>query len=109
MNKVKNIVRYWIDKDSCIVVRKWTDEENKTTNPHNHTFEKYWSYRCPICHFIPTPHAQKAEAEHGAKVHERYTGHKCVVEYRNHELKCMECRDEYIEDLNVWVAKQEIY
>lgn len=111
MNEVKNLSRYWVDKDSLIVVRKWADEEYEIINPHKHIFEKYWSYRCPICSFIPTPHYDKAEAEHGAKVHERYAGgkHKCVVEYRDHELICLEHKVEFVEDLGVWVCKQEYY
>lgn len=111
MNKVQNINRYWVDKDSNIIVRKWDEKEYETINPRTHIFEKYWSYRCPICTFIPTPHYDKAEAEHGAKAHERCAGskHKCVVEYRDHELICMEFRDEFLEDLGVWVAKQEVF
>ena len=111
MDEVKDLSRYWVDKDSGVVVRKWTDEEYKTNNPHKHIFEQYWSYYCPICSFIPTPHYDKAEAEHGAKTHERYAGskHKCVVEYRNHELICWEHRCEFVEDLGVWVYKQEYY
>lgn len=111
MDKVRNLYRYWIDKDSQIVVRKWTDKEYKNINPHTHIFEKYWSYSCPICSFIPTPHDSKESAEHGANTHWLYTGnkHKCVVEYRLHELVCLECKEEFLESLNVWVAKQEIY
>ena len=109
MDMIENLNRYWLDKDSQIVVRKWDAKEYETTNSHTHIFEKYWSYRCPICSFIPIPYHDKAEAERGAKTHERYTRHKCVVEYRNHELVCLECRDEFLQDLNVWVHKEEIY
>ena len=64
MNKVKNVSRYWIDKDSKVVVRKWTDEEYKTNNPRVHIFEKYWSFRCSHCSFIPIPVISKEEVEH---------------------------------------------
>lgn len=111
MNKVQNLQRYWIDKDSKIVVRKWEDEEYKSINPHTHIFEKYWSYRCPICSFIPAPHISKTEAEHGANTHKIYTNdrHKCVIEHRYHELTCYECKEEFIGDLGVWVHKIEFY
>jgi hypothetical protein len=111
MNKIQNINRYWVDKDSNVIVRKWDEKEYETINPRTHIFEKYWSYYCPICSFIPTPHYDRAEAEHGAKVHEVHTinKHKCVVEYRDHELICMEFRDEFLEDLGIWVAKQEVF
>lgn len=111
MNKVQNVYRYWVDKDSNIIVRKWDEKEYKTIKPNTHIFEKYWSHRCPICSFIPTPCCNKAEAEHDAKTHERYAGskHRCIVEYRDHELVCMEFRDEFFEDLGVWVNKQELY
>jgi hypothetical protein len=111
MNEIKDLKRYWVDGDSGIFVREWTDEEYKTNNPQKHIFEKYWSYRCPICSFIPTPHFDKAETEHGAKTHERHAGskHKCVVENRNHELICLEHRYEFMKDLGVWIHKQEYY
>ena len=111
IDKIRNISRYWVDKDSGILVRKWDREEYKSINPHEHIFEKYWSYYCPICSFVPTPHYNKSEADHGAKVHEINVGrkHKCVVEYRNHELVCMEFRDEFLEDIGLWVNKQEMY
>jgi hypothetical protein len=109
MNKVKNLSRYWIDEGSGIIVRTWTNEEYKNINPHTHIFEKYWSYCCPICNFIPIPHSNKEEAEHHANSHRRYTGHKCVVDCRNYELATMEYREEYLEELDVWVAKQEVY
>ena len=111
MNKVQNICRYWVDKDSRIIVRKWDEKEYETISPHIHIFEKYWSYCCPICSFIPTPCYDKTEAERGAKAHERHNGnkHKCVVEYRDHELICLEFRDEFLEDLGIWVNKQEVY
>ena len=111
MNKVQNVYRYWVDRDSNVVVRKWEDEEYKTINPHTHIFEKYWSYYCPICNFIPQLCHTKQEAEHGANNHQRYGGdlHKCVVEYRDHELVCWENREEFLEDIGVWVCKQELY
>lgn len=109
MNKVRNLHRYWIDKDSKIVVRKWVNEEYKTIDPHTHIFEKYWSYYCPICNFIPTPCLDKEEVECSANYHRQYSrsDHKCVVEYREHELICLEVKDEFLEDLNVWVMKTE--
>lgn len=109
MNKTKDLIRYWVDKDSGIVVRKWTDEEYKTNNPHKHIFEKFWSYYCPICKFVPSPCYDKSEVERGSKTHERYTHHKCVVEHRDHELICWENRFEFVEDLGAWVHKQEAY
>lgn len=111
MNKTRNIQRYWVDNDSRIVVRKWTAEEYENINPRTHIFETFWSYYCPICFFIPTPHSNKSEAEHGATMHERYAGskHRCIVEQRDHELVCLECREEFIKELNVWVSKQEVY
>ena len=111
MNKIRNINRFWVDEDSRIIVRNWTNEEYKTTNPHTHIFERYWSYRCPICSFIPIPNYDKDEVKRAANSHMLYCGdnHKCKVEYRDHELVCLECRDEFLEDIGMWVAKQEIY
>ena len=103
--------RYWIDKDSKVVVRAWSGKEYKTINPHTHIFEKHWSYYCPICNFIPHLCANKDEAEHDVNVHECCAGgeHRCVIEYRHHELICLEFKEEFIEDLGVWVQKQEYY
>lgn len=112
VNKVQNLCRYWVDKDSKIVVRKWTDEEYKNTNPNTHIFEKYWSYRCPICSFIPTPHISEQEAKHGANTHLLYapsSRHKCVIEYRFHELVCYEYKEEFIEGIGVWNCKYTYY
>jgi hypothetical protein len=111
INKIKNVNRYWADKDSRIIMRKWTDEEYKILDPHTHIFEKYWSYSCPICNFIPMPSYNKDEVQRAAEMHMSRCGnsHKCVVKYRNHELICLEFRDEFLEDLNVWVNKQECY
>jgi hypothetical protein len=113
MNKVQNVSRLWLDKDSNTIVREWTDEEYQTLDPHTHIFEKYWTYYCPYCGFLPIPHGNKAEAEHGAKVHELHAPisrhHKCVVEYRKFELCCFETREEFLEDLGVWVHTQELY
>lgn len=54
MNEVKNITRYWLDKDSQTIVRQWTDEEYKFADHHTHIFEKYWSDR-RIFGFIRIP------------------------------------------------------
>ena len=113
MNEVRNLSRYWIDKDSGILVRPWTDEEYKSTDPHRHIFEKYWSYYCPICGFLPIPVMTKEEAKRQQAEHvNRFCSkrrHKGVVEYRNHELICMEHKDEFIESFGVWVHRQEMY
>lgn len=111
MNQIENITRYWIDKDSGLYVRKWNEKEEQTIDPHTHIFEKYWSYRCPICSFIPTPCGDKEIVKDEAKQHELRAGnkHKCIVEYRDHELVCLEFRDEFLEDLGVWIKKQEIF
>ena len=111
MNQVKNINRYWVDKESSIVYRQWTSEEYVKFSPRQHIFEKRWSYYCPICNFIPRVCFDEAEAKHGANNHKNYCGsnHKCVVKYRDHELVCLEFREEYLEDPGVWIAKQELY
>lgn len=116
MSKVKNLLRFWVDKDSGIVMRKWTDEEYKTNNPRMHIFEKYWSYRCPACSFIPIPVLEKEEVERTQIRHinhfccrENRKRHKGFVEYRDHELVCWEHKDEFIEELGVWCYKQEYY
>ena len=109
MNTVQNINRIWIEKDSGVVVRNWTDEEYKTLDPRNHIFEKYWCYYCPICGFLPTLCGSKAEAKHAYHVHKSYTGHRCEIKYRDFELVCLEEKDEFLEDLGVWVHKQELY
>ena len=111
MDKVKNINRYWLDNDSRIVARQWTDEEYETIDPRTHISEKYWSYRCPRCEFLPMLCYDEVEAKHQSNNHENYCGrrHKCIVEYRDFELSCWEFREELLEDLGVWVAKQEMY
>lgn len=82
MNKVKNLYRYWVDKDSKTIVRQWTDDEYKNIDPHTHIFEKYWShYR--ICGFIHIP----------------------VPRY--HELVCFEFREEFNEELGLWIHTYE--
>lgn len=113
MNKVKNLSRYWIDKDSGVLIRPWTDEEYQSIDPRTHIFEKYWSYYCPVCGFLPTPVKTKQEAKEQQVAHaNRFSSrrrHKGVVEYRNHELVCVEYKDEFVESLGVWVHKQEMY
>lgn len=110
-DKVRNINRYWLDNDSDIVVRQWTDEEYKTINPHTYIFEKHWSYYCPRCGFIPAICHDKDEAIHRSNDHRYRCGnkHKCVVEYRDHKLVCLEFNEEYMEQFDVWVAKQIKY
>ena len=109
MNEVRNINRYWVDKESNIIVRKWNDEEYKTIEPHKHIFEKAWVYYCPICNFVPTLCYDKNEAKHRSNTHKRYTGHECLIEYRDCEFICLEFKDEFLEDIGVWVNKQELY
>ena len=111
MNETRNIQRYWIDNDSQVIVRPWTDEEYQNINAHTHIFEKYWSRYCLCCPVIPTPYISKAEAEHDARMHELYGRgrHKCVVQYRDHELICLEHRDEFIGDLGKWVYMEKYY
>ena len=116
MNKIKNLHRYWLDKDSHLFMRQWTDEEYQTLDPHTHIFEKYWSYRCPMCNFIPIPVLTKEEAERTQTRHinqfsmsQNRKRHKGFVEYRDHELVCYETKDEFLKDIGIWVAKQEIY
>lgn len=109
MIEVKNISRYWVDKGSGIIVRKWTDEEYKSINPHAHIFEKYWYYYCPKCNFVPIPHFNKDDAKHGCSNHKHYTGHRCLVNYKDFELGCLEFKEEYSEEFGVWVAKQTMY
>lgn len=116
MNEVKILSRYWIDKDSSAVVRRWTDEEHNSINPHTHIFEKYWSFRCPNCNFIPIPVFDKQEAEREQIRHinrfccdENRKRHRGFVEYRDHELICLEGKEEFLEDLGVWVYKEEYY
>lgn len=111
MNKVKNLYRYWVDKDSKIIVRQFTDEEYKSMDPHVHIVEKYWTYDCPICLFVPTPYRSKQEAIYGANFHCCMNGyrHMCRISYRYFELACFECREEFVESLGMWVYKQEYY
>ena len=116
MNEVRDVSRYWIDKDSGIVMRTWTDEEYKSISPHTHIFEKYWSFCCPSCGFIPIPVLDKEEAERTQSRHinlfcckENKKKHKGFVEYRDHELVCWEHKYEFMEELGVWVYKQEYY
>ena len=113
MNKVENLNRWWVDKDSGILVRPWTDEEYKSTDPHTHIFEKYWSYYCPVCGFLPTPVLTKEEAKKQRASHANWfcnRKHKGYIKYRDHELVCLEHRDEFIEHHGgVWVHVQEMY
>lgn len=109
MNKEQNINRYWVDKKSSIIIRKWTDEEYETIEPHKHIFKKAWTYYCPICRFIPPCYFDKKECEHDANNHKHYTGHECSITYEDREMICLEFRDEFSEDLGVWVNKQEVY
>jgi hypothetical protein len=111
MDKIRNLNRFWVDKDTNIVVRQWTDEEYKIINPHTHIFEKYWSYYCPICGFIPMPCCDKSKVERDANHHRLCFGnkHKCIVEYRDHELACLEYKDEFMDEFGVWVFKQTTY
>ena len=111
MNQVKNLNRYWVDKESNIIARKWTPEEYMRLSPRQHIFEKYWSYYCPRCRFLPVLCHDEAEARHHSNKHEYYCGsrHKCIVEYRDFELNCWEFREEYNEEFDIWVAKQEVY
>ena len=111
MNKVQNIFRFWVDEGSGIIVRDWTDEEYKTLDPHTHIFETYWTYYCPRCGFLPTPYSNEKEVKYSAKLHEMRTpgDHRCIVEYRKFELACLETREEFREDLGVWVCVQEKY
>lgn len=116
MDEVKDLSRFWVDKDTGIVIRKWTDEEYESINPHTHIFEKYWSFRCPNCSFIPIPVLDKREAERRRVAHlnnfwcsEDRKRHKGFVEYRDHKLICLEGKYEFIKDLNMWVYKQEYY
>jgi hypothetical protein len=116
MSKVKDVSRYWVDKDTGGIMRTWTNEEYDLIDPHMHIFEKYWSFRCPICDFIPIPVVTKEEAIKAQTRHinrfccvENRKIHKGFVEYRDHELICLECKFEFMEDLGMWVAKQEYY
>ena len=109
MSEVKNIDRYWVDKESRIIVRKWTDEEYNSIKPYEHIFEEQWVYYCPICNFIPVICRDKNSAIHSANSHKSYTGHECLVECKNCEFVCLEFKDEFLEDLGVWVNKQEVY
>lgn len=113
---IKDLSRYWIDKDSGVVVRRWTDEEHNSINPHTHILEKYWSFRCPDCTWIPTPTLEKREAEREQIRHinrfccdENRERHRGFVEYRDHELVCWEGKEEFFEDLGAWVYKEEYY
>ena len=115
-NLSRNLNRYWVDNDSAIIMRKWMDEEYQSTNPYTHIFEKYWSFRCPNCSFIPIPVLSKEEAERTQVRHinkficrENRKRHKGIVEYRYHELICWECKEEFLEDLGVWVYKETYY
>lgn len=105
----RNINRYWIEKNSQVVVRNWTEEEYKSADPKNHILEKHWSFSCPHCSFLPHLCANKDEAEHSNNVHRRYTRHEGMVEYKDFELCCVECREEYSKEFNAWFYKQDIY
>ena len=111
MDKVRNVNRYWLDNDSNIVVRQWDEEEYKTINPNTPIFEKHWSYYCPRCRFIHVICYNKAEAEHSGNNHRYHCGnkHKCVVEYRDHKLICLEFKEVYNKEFDVWVATQTRY
>jgi hypothetical protein len=116
MNEVKNLIRYWADKDSGFIMREWTDEEYKSVDPCVHIFEKYWSYRCPVCGFIPLPTLDKEETRRSQIRHvncfscdKNRKAHKGFVEYRDHELACFETKDELDETLGVWICKQICY
>ena len=109
MSEVRNLSRYWVDKGSCIVVRQWTDEECASIDPNEHIFEKYWYYYCPKCNFMPIPHYNKEEAKHGSNNHKHYTGHRCLTRQKDFELVCLEFKEEYSKEFDVWVAKQEMY
>lgn len=111
MRTKRNIKRFWVDEASGILVREWNDEEYKNINPHTRIFEKYWSYYCPICGFIPLPNDNREHVEREAKTHQLIAGseHTCIVEFRKHELGCMENREEFLEDSELWVSIQEKY
>jgi len=115
-NLSRNVNRYWVDNDSGIIMRKWTDEEYQSINPYTHIFEKYWSFRCPICGLIPIPVLDKKEAERTQIKHMNHfcfglnrKRHKGFIEYRNHELICWESKEEFLEDFGVWVYKETYY
>ena len=100
--------RYWIDKDSDLWMREWSKDEYATLDLSEHIFEKYWSFRCPICQFTPVPTSQ-SRAERRAKIHEQKTGHKCIVEYRDHELVCLDVIGAFSERLGAQVMKFRVH
>ena len=111
-NLSRNVSRYWVDNDSGIIMREWTDEEYQSISPYTHIFEKYWSFRCPNCGFIPIPVSTKEEAEIAQCKHMNYfcwslnkKKHKGIIEYRDHELICYETKEEFIDEYGVWVCK----
>lgn len=115
-NLSRNVDRYWVDNDTGIIMRKWTDEEYQSINPYTHIFEKYWSFRCPNCELIPWPLLTKEEAERRQIRHINSFGceanrkrHKGFVEYREHELVCWEVKEEFLEDVGAWVCRQISY
>ena len=111
MDKIKKLIRYWVDKDSKTIIRKWTDEEYKNHDPHEHIFEKYWCYHCPTCGFISMPYCRRSIAGLSAGTHEMHTDkeHKCIVKQKNYELICFEYKYGFMEDLNAWTSKKEYY
>lgn len=114
-NLSRNLRRYWVDNDSGIIVRKWTDEEYKTINPYIHIFEKYWSFCCPNCNFIPISVLEKEEAKITQSRHinhfvckENIKRHKGFVEYRDHELVCLNAKRNFLKTLACGFSKKYI-
>jgi hypothetical protein len=110
MSKIRNLSRYWIDIGSQTFIRQWTDEEYASVDPHTHIFEKYWYYYCPRCRrIVPLPCCSKEEAKHGGNNHKHYTGHICLTRRKNFELVCLEFKEEYSKEFDVWIPTQIIY
>ena len=110
-HEVRNVTRLWVDKDSTVVVRHWTTEEHASVNPDDRIYEKHWSWYCPQCRTVPAICGNRDDAKHYAYRHEFLHGHRhrCKVKYRDHELICLEFKEEYSPEFDVWVAKQTLY
>lgn len=107
MMQIRNIHRQWIDKNSGMFIRSWTDNEYKSLDCRDHIFEQYWCYYCSRCTSEPILCASKNEAEHQCYVHRHYTGHECKATQREFELVCIEFREEFDEKLQRWIYKWE--
>ena len=108
---IRDVRRYWVIKENNEIYRKWIPDEYRDHDPHTPIYEKFWSYCCPRCGFIPRICRDKQDSKQSVARHKRYWGdyHKCIIEYKDWELVCYEEHDRYIADRNLWIREYQFY